>query len=125
MSSHYVVHGESVRIAKGQIDVGLSGKVEDGVDVMFAYYIQDSVGIGYVSNLQAEVGKLADTGNIILCRTIVHLVKDNDIILWVRNCEVTGNVGSDETSTACNHYSFDIGQSGKLCGACEYFGISG
>lgn len=55
--------GESVRVAKAQIHVGLRGKMENGVDVVPLQAIQDFSGVRDIAVVKGEISLLIqDTG---------------------------------------------------------------
>lgn len=79
---------ELVRIAEAQVDVGLRGKVEDGVDPVLAEHSFDVRGRCDVALLEGEVGTAVQDARIIQSRAVVELVERDDMIVRVRQDQV-------------------------------------
>lgn len=57
--------GEAVRISEAQIDMGLSGKVEDGVDVVTLHAVKHLGGVRYVPMVEAEVALVVQDPRVV------------------------------------------------------------
>ena len=72
--------GEAVRVAKAQIDVGLGGKVEDGVDIVALEAVDDLDGVGDVALVEAKVALLVEGARVVEGGAVVELVEGHDVI---------------------------------------------
>jgi hypothetical protein len=78
-----IVHGEFVRVAKAQVDVGVGGEVEDGVDVVFLQTFDHVGGDGHISVEEVEVSQLLrlQQARIVERAAIVEFVKGYNVVV--------------------------------------------
>lgn len=82
--------GEAVRVAKAQVDVGLGGEVEDGIDVVTLEAVHDLGGVGDVALVEGEVPLVIESAGVVERGTVVKLVEGDDVVcLWVREGQVS------------------------------------
>lgn len=72
--------GELVGVSEAQVDVGLGGKVEDGIDVMPLEAVHDLGGVGDVAMVEGEIPLVVEHPGIVQRRTVVELVEGHDIV---------------------------------------------
>lgn len=72
---------ESVRVTEAQIDVGLSGEVEDGVDLVPLQALDDFGGVGNVAVDESEVGLFVQYTGVVERRAVVQLVEGDDVVV--------------------------------------------
>jgi hypothetical protein len=105
--------GEAVGVAEAQVDVGLGGKVEDGVNVMALEAVHHLGGVGDVALVEGEVPLVIEGAGVVERGTVVELVEgDNVVCLWV--CE--GQVSYQPTCA---------GESNVRSGASSQVGVGG
>ena len=78
-----VVLGELEAVAEGVVDVGLSGEVHDGVDVLGDEKVADEVVAGDVALDELEVGGGFGRVKVFEVGAVVELVEDHDFVVRV------------------------------------------
>lgn len=71
---------ESVRVTKAQIDVGLRGEVEDGIDLVTLEAVHYLGGVGDVSMVEGEVSLVVEDSGIVQGRAVVKLVEGDNVV---------------------------------------------
>jgi hypothetical protein len=72
--------GESVRVTKTQIDVGLRREVEDGIDIVSLKAVHNLRRIGNVAMVECEVALVVQDSGVVQRSTVVKFVEGYDII---------------------------------------------
>jgi hypothetical protein len=75
-----VIVGESVGISEAQVNVGLSSKVEDGVNLVAFKAVHDFRGIGDIAMVEAEVPLVIECSRVVQRGAVVELVERYDIV---------------------------------------------
>src|SRR5450432_3664497 len=96
MCAKDVVIGECVRVAKAQVNVGLSGKVEDGINLVAFKTIHDFGGVCNIAMVEAKVPLVIERPGIVERSAVVQLV-ERDNIIGIRICH--GQMSHQPTST--------------------------
>jgi hypothetical protein len=97
----YVRICELVRIAEAEIDVGLSGEVEDGVNLVLAQHTLYVRGRCNVPMLKGKVLAVVEDASVIQGRAIVELVEGYDIVaVGVRESKVSDEPACTEDALA-------------------------
>lgn len=74
---------EFVGVSEREVDVGLSGEVEDGVDVVGAKGGGDRGGRGDVAVDECEVGEVGETAGVVEGSAVVEFVEGDDVVVRV------------------------------------------
>lgn len=86
-------------IAEAEIDVGLSSKMEDGINTVLSQAAKDSFFVGHVAVNELEVGARVETLGVLEGCAVVDFVEREDVvIIWIGQSEVADSPGS---STEC------------------------
>ncbi|KFY44487.1 hypothetical protein V494_01461, partial [Pseudogymnoascus sp. VKM F-4513 (FW-928)] len=89
--------GETVRVSERQVNVGLGGEVEDGVNVVALKAVHHLGGVGDVALVEGEVPLVIEGAGVVERSTVVELVKGDNVVC-LRVCD--GQVSYQPASTA-------------------------
>lgn len=78
-----VALGEVEGVAEAVVDVGLGGKVHDGVDLLFGHDVGDEVGGGDVALDEFEVFEAGDVVEVGEAGAVVEFVVDDHFVVGV------------------------------------------
>ena len=124
---------ESVGVSETKVDMGLSGKVEDCVNVVSLQAVHDFRGVGDVAMVEGKVALVVESSSIVQRRTVVELVEGDDIVCigigqgqmshqpasTAIISQVSFTVGAQkflhESSPSCDHDVLDIWKRLEFC----------
>lgn len=87
--------GEAVRVTEAQVDVGLGGEVENGVNVVALQAVEHLVGIGDVALDKGKVLAFVEGTGVVERRAVIELVEgDNVVCVGIGHGEVTDEPAS-------------------------------
>lgn len=82
--------GESVRVAKGQVNVGLGSEVEDGVNVVTLQAVHDLGWVGDITMVEGEVSLIVQGARVVEGSAVVKLIEGDDVVgVWVGESQMT------------------------------------
>ena len=86
---------ERERVAKAEIDVGLSSKMEDGINTVLSQAAKNGFFVCHVAENELEVGARVETFGVLESCAVVDLVEGEDVvIIWVGQSQVADHPGS-------------------------------
>src|ERR1700733_10083469 len=88
------------RVAETQVDVGLCGKVEDCVDLVFLQTSHDFRLVGDIAVAERETLPALHTLDVVQRGAVIKFVEAYDMVGgWVCQTEMSNQPGSDEPSS--------------------------
>jgi hypothetical protein len=93
----YIIVSESVGISEAQVDMGLSSKVENGVNFVAFKAVHDFRRICDIAMIEAEVPLVIECSCVVQRGAVVELVEGDDIVC-IRVCH--SQVSYQPASTA-------------------------
>jgi len=72
--------GETVRVSETQVNVGLRGEVEDGVNIVALEAVHDLRGVRDVAMVEGEVSLIVQDAGIVERCAVVQLVEGDDVV---------------------------------------------
>lgn len=72
--------GETVRVSETQVNVGLRGEVEDGVNVVALEAVHDLRGVRDVAMVEGEVPLIVQGAGVVERCAVVQLVEGDDVV---------------------------------------------
>lgn len=81
--------GKLKGVTEAEIDVRLSSKVEDGVDVVGSQAVANVLGVADVTVVEGEVLHAVESPDVGHGCTVVELVEADNIVHWVGDCKVS------------------------------------
>jgi len=91
-----VIIGESVGISEAQVNMGLSSKVKDGVNLVAFKAVHDLRGISDIAMVEAEVPLVIECSRVVQRSAVVEFVERDDIVR-IRVCH--GQMSHQPAST--------------------------
>ena len=89
--------GKGNGVTEGVVDVSLSSKVHDGIDLFLLQDEVDKVGRGDITLDEPVVREVRNLIQVLQTTTVIQPVIDKDVVLGVLLTQQDGNVGCDET----------------------------
>lgn len=80
VSTVHIGVGESVRVTKTQVDVGLRSEMEDGIDIVALQTVHDFGGVCNVAMVEGEVALVLEDARVVQGSAVVELVEGDDIV---------------------------------------------
>ena len=81
-------------ITEAEIDVGLSSKMEDGINMVLSQAAKDSFFVRHVAENELKVGVRVETFGVLECCAVVDFVEREDVvIIWIAQTEVADDPG--------------------------------
>ena len=80
MGTVYISIGELIRISERQIDVGLCGEMEDGVDIVLFDAALDVFGVGDVAVVEFKIWFVIEHARVVEGGAVVELVKGDNLV---------------------------------------------
>lgn len=80
MSSVDIGVGESVRVTKTQIHVGLRGKMENGINVVSLEAVHDLGGICNVAIVEGEIPLVVQDTGVVQGSAVIELIEGDDVV---------------------------------------------
>ena len=95
MGAIHIGMGEAVRVAKAKVDMRLSSKMEDGVDLMALHAVDDFGRIGDISLIEGKIPLIVEHASVVQRRAVVQLIEGHDVVrLRIRQGEMADNPAS-------------------------------
>lgn len=103
VSSVNVGVSESVGVSEGQVNVGLGGKMENGVNVVTLQAVHHLGWVGDITMVKGEVSLIVQGAGVVEGRTVVELVEGDDVVgVRVGESQVTDKpAGATECVSGC------------------------
>jgi len=97
MRSIDICLSERERVSKGIINVGLSCKVENGINIVFLEYVCHKITAANISLDEFEIGKILNLIEVLKAGAVIKLIINCDIVFRVLLTKKDGCMRSNES----------------------------
>ena len=104
---------ERQRVTERVVDVGLGGKMHDGVNFFFQKRIVHNIGYRDITLDKLEVGQVLELVKILETTAVVQTVENDDVVLRVFLAQQNRNMGGNKTFTRMVDMATELYAEGK------------